>query len=79
MKDNFLFLGGLAVCSFAATYALVAFTRNARPEAPPGMVWIPGGEFAMGTDADPGRPDEKPAHRVRVDGFWMDETHVTNA
>ena len=22
---------------------------------------------------------EKPAHRVRVDGFWMDETEVTNA
>ena len=43
------------------------------------MVWIPGGEFTMGTDADLGWPDEKPAHRVRVDGFWMDETEVTNA
>ena len=43
------------------------------------MVWIPGGEFTMGTDSDLGWPDEKPAHRVRVDGFWMDETEVTNA
>jgi formylglycine-generating enzyme required for sulfatase activity len=43
------------------------------------MVWIPGGEFTMGTDSDLGKPDEKPAHRVRVDGFWMDETDVTKA
>jgi formylglycine-generating enzyme required for sulfatase activity len=43
------------------------------------MVWIPGGEFTMGTDSDLGWTDEKPAHRVRVDGFWMDETDVTNA
>ena len=33
----------------------------------------------MGTDSDLGWPDEKPAHRVRVDGFWMDEHEVTNA
>jgi formylglycine-generating enzyme required for sulfatase activity len=33
----------------------------------------------MGTDSDLGWPDEKPAHRVRVDGFWMDQTEVTNA
>ena len=43
------------------------------------MVWIPGGEFTMGTDSELGRPEEKPAHRVRVDGFWMDQTEVTNA
>jgi len=43
------------------------------------MVWIPGGEFAMGTDSELGWPDEKPAHPVRVDGFWMDEHEVTNA
>ena len=44
-----------------------------------GMVRIAGGEFTMGTDAELGWPDEKPAHRVRVDGFWIDETEVTNA
>jgi len=44
------------------------------------MVWIPGGEFTMGSAAnDPeARPHELPAHRVRVDGFWMDATEVTN-
>jgi formylglycine-generating enzyme required for sulfatase activity len=43
------------------------------------MVWIPGGEFTMGTDGEVGRADERPAHRVKVDPFWMDEHEVTNA
>ena len=47
---------------------------------PPGMVWIPGGTFTMGTSTDPQRRDEEsPAHPVKVDGFWMDITEVTNA
>jgi formylglycine-generating enzyme required for sulfatase activity len=46
---------------------------------PPGMVWIPGGEFTMGTDDPESYQYERPAHRVRVDGFWMDITEVTNA
>jgi formylglycine-generating enzyme required for sulfatase activity len=50
------------------------------------MVWIPGGEFSMGSP-DPrsvphGGPDAmsdaRPIHRVYVDGFWMDKTEVTN-
>jgi sulfatase modifying factor 1 len=47
--------------------------------APAGMVWIPGGEFSMGSDSKLARPDERPVHRVRVDPFWMDATEVTNA
>jgi len=42
------------------------------------MVWIAGGEFQMGSSAESAWPDEKPVHRVRVDGFWIDETEVTN-
>ncbi len=50
------------------------------PEAAPeGMIWIPGGEFLMGTNDAKAHPAEKPAHRVAVDGFWIDETEVTNA
>jgi formylglycine-generating enzyme required for sulfatase activity len=46
--------------------------------APPGMVWIPPGEFTMGS-ADSSLPNnERPAHRVRLEGFWMDEHEVTN-
>jgi sulfatase modifying factor 1 len=43
------------------------------------MVWVPGGLFSMGTDEEMAYPQERPAHRVRVSGFWMDETEVTNA
>lgn len=50
------------------------------PESvPEGMVWIPGGEFTMGSDSPLARPRERPPHRVKVDGFFMDVTPVTNA
>jgi sulfatase modifying factor 1 len=45
---------------------------------PPGMVWIPAGTFSMGGVGPEAQPDELPVHRVRVDGFWMDRTEVTN-
>jgi len=68
--------------SFAASYCLVPAARSVpgpgvRPQGD--MAWIPAGEFLMGTDSSWGRPEEKPAHRVRVDGFWIDRTPVTNA
>jgi formylglycine-generating enzyme len=40
------------------------------------MVWIPGGTFLMGSDHH--YPEEAPAHKVSVDGFWMDVCTVTN-
>ena len=42
------------------------------------MVLVPGGEFTMGTDSPESWPDERPAHRVRVASFWMDQHEVTN-
>ncbi len=42
------------------------------------MVWIEGGEFTMGSDAPDTLPNERPAHRVKVDGFWIDRHSVTN-
>lgn len=53
---------------------------------PKGMVWIPGGEFSMGSNvADESlcsikgvTRDASPIHRVYVDGFYMDQTEVTN-
>ncbi|WP_246564923.1 formylglycine-generating enzyme family protein [Ancylobacter sonchi] len=41
------------------------------------MVWIEGGTFRMGSDHH--YPEEKPAHRVSVAGFFIDATPVTNA
>ena len=54
--------------------------------APEGMAWIPGGEFSMGAlEPSDGNQvgmqaarDSRPIHRVYVDGFWMDNTDVTN-
>ena len=47
----------------------------------PSMVWIPGGIYDMGaSDSDRmALSHEKPKHTVKVDGFYMDETEVTNA
>ena len=75
--------------SLATAAAFLPTKPNpARPPgpAPEGMVWIPGGEFSMGSDAASealcGLPgvtrDAVPVHRVYVDGFWMDKTDVTN-
>jgi formylglycine-generating enzyme len=75
---NILIILSFAFLAFAVTFAATKYWTT--PSAPPpGMAWIPGGEFTMGTDDPSAWPDEKPTHRVRVNGFWMDETEVTNA
>ena len=40
------------------------------------FAWIPRGSFWMGSDRH--YPEEAPAHRVTVDGFWMSRYAVTN-
>jgi formylglycine-generating enzyme required for sulfatase activity len=42
----------------------------------PGMVWIAGGAFRMGSDRF--YPEERPVREVRVAGFWIDRHPVTN-
>ena len=42
------------------------------------MVYVPAGEFIMGSD-EPRRRDEQPIHTVYLDAFWIDKTEVTNA
>src|SRR5688572_31446261 len=66
----------LAIHSGFATLPLFAGTA---PEPVDGMVWVPGGEFAMGSDLPGSRANERPVVKVSVDGFWMDLTSVTNA
>ncbi len=54
--------------------------RNAavteRERASVEMVWIPAGKFTIG--ANDGKADEQPLHDVKLGGFWMDRTEVTN-
>lgn len=68
-----------AALVISTSVAPSATTPAALTETPAGMVWIPPGEFRMGSTDPLARPDEAPHHRVRVDGFWMDVTEVTNA
>lgn len=42
----------------------------------PDMIWIPGATYRMGSDAH--YAEERPVHRVAVDGFWIDREPVTN-
>ena len=65
-----LVLGLLAVAAFALLNVAAE-----SPPAPMKEVWIPGGEFTMGDETF---DNAKPLHKVHVDGFWMDETEVTN-
>jgi sulfatase modifying factor 1 len=44
-----------------------------------GMIWVAAGEFMMGADNDQAGPDEYPKHKVSVNGYWIDQTEVTNA
>ena len=41
------------------------------------MLFIPAGEFIMGSDK--GLTDERPVHTVALDAFWIDRTEITNA
>jgi iron(II)-dependent oxidoreductase len=41
------------------------------------MVRMPGGAYTIGTDS--GRADERPAHLVTLEPFWLDRFEVTNA
>src|SRR5437660_6478067 len=48
------------------------------PPSPPGipMAWIIGGTFQMGSND--GAADERPAHSIHLESFWIDCTEVTN-
>jgi formylglycine-generating enzyme required for sulfatase activity len=91
-QKNIFSVKGIAVFvgAFALTIVALAATQwssrkkevpAAAPASgpPPGMRWIPAGEFAMGTDDPDSQPNERPAHRAKVAGFWIDIHDVTNA
>ena len=69
---------GRAAPAGSPTLTAAASRPNSSAVAPPGMVWVPGGEFDQGSDEEMFQ-DARPIHRVGVDGFWMDATEVTNA
>jgi formylglycine-generating enzyme required for sulfatase activity len=44
---------------------------------PPGMVFVPAGEFLMGSDAPDADPDERPLRRIFLPAFYIDRFEVT--
>ena len=43
------------------------------------MVYVPAGEFLMGSPDGEGDYNQHPQHRVYLDAYWIDRTEVTNA
>jgi formylglycine-generating enzyme len=62
-------LGGSLACSEQCMLDASGCTAT-------GMVFVPGGEFEMGSDDS---MEEQPIRQVNVDAFWIDETEVTVA
>ena len=56
-------------------------TNTQQTETPKGMLWVARKTFLQGAKATDGfaMSREKPAHKVTVDGFFIDITEVTNA
>ena len=78
---------GICIVGAVAAWSTYSPKEKAPPQivqgdgvkGPAGMMWVPGGEFLMGSDHKLAQPNERPAHHVKVGGFWMDRHHVTNA
>lgn len=71
-------LGAAALIAAVAVWIVAIPPQPTNPidSAPVGMIRIPGGEFMMGRDD--GEAYEAPAHPVKVESFYIDETEVTN-
>jgi sulfatase modifying factor 1 len=90
--SRYRWLGAVVVLGLGAGFAMGSmrvFDRPMDPTAftiregdgihgPANMAWVPDGSFLMGSDASPAQPNERPAHSVKLHGFWMDQHHVTN-
>ncbi len=72
--------GILTFCFFFPGLAVAAGLPATRLNKKDGslMMLVPAGEFVMGTDK-PYYNDEKPAHKVYLDAFYIDKHEITNA
>jgi formylglycine-generating enzyme required for sulfatase activity/predicted Ser/Thr protein kinase len=70
-------VAGIGAVVVVIVALIIALARGGGPGAPPGMVYVPAGEFIMGSDE--GDSDEQPVHTVYLDAFYIDRTEVTNA
>jgi len=78
-----------AVVVMATVWSVASWRRDGLPtahiatgqepavEIVAGMVRIPAARFQMGSDYS-GPPDQRPAHEVQLDEYWLDRHPVTN-
>ena len=55
------------------------YEQNVEPPDLKNMVFIPAGEFLMGSPEGEGVFDERPQHKVYLDDYYIDKYEVTNA
>lgn len=81
MQKRFLILSTLLIF-FITNCTNSSETKTNQVSEKDGMtlIYIPEGEFIMGSDnQDPdAAEDEKPQHKVYLDAYWIDKTEVTN-
>src|SRR5438132_10776 len=74
-------LGAMAVwmgMRFSTTHKQESLIAQEYQPPPPGMVFVPAGEFWMGSDARESDPDERPLRKVFLPAFYIDKLEVTN-
>jgi sulfatase modifying factor 1 len=74
-----VFIAAMLILFFFTSHHAQKIMIGNGTNGPRGMVRVPGGEFLMGSNLRLAKNNEKPAHLVRVSGFWIDQTDVTNA
>lgn len=62
-----------------ADKGLFKITTQISPNDSMPMVYVPSGEFLMGSLEGVGEDNEHPQHTIYLDAYWIDKTEVTNA
>ena len=84
MKGKLLIIAMLAGTLFSCestepnSKSALETTEEKKIKSEAGMLWVEGGTFTMGSIAETANKTEGPLVQTKVDGFWMDETEVTN-
>lgn len=73
--------GIIKTCCFHSSHQItfINLEEEAPKNAPEGMIWVFSGEFTMGSLHPEADFNEMSLERVKIKGFWMDKTEVTNA
>jgi len=70
-----------SACSSSSTSAIDPNVNNPPQRGEDGMLllYVPEGDFFMGSSNQSDPPDEQPRRRIYLDAFWIDQTEISNA